>query len=83
MDEKKIKLAIMTASAKTLEYMKKNNPQSKVIMTAENSMRAKELYEEGADYVVIPQQMSGKYLAELVNDNGNITNLMKLRNHEK
>ncbi|OGY58665.1 MAG: hypothetical protein A3H06_02495 [Candidatus Colwellbacteria bacterium RIFCSPLOWO2_12_FULL_44_13] len=66
-----------------LEYMKKNNPQSKVIMTAENSMRAKELYEEGADYVVIPQQMSGKYLAELVNDNGNITNLMKLRNHEK
>ena len=65
-----------------LEYMKKNNPRAKTIMTAKDNINAKELYDEGADYVVIPERLSGKYLAELISDNGDVVNLMKLRNRK-
>ena len=45
---------------------KKRNPETKVFVTAENLTEALELYDTGADYVIIPRMVSGERAVELL-----------------
>lgn len=54
---------------KSLNHAK--NPsqrKAKVVLLAQNSEDAKELYEKGADYVIFPHLVGGMHLAKLVKD---------------
>jgi Trk K+ transport system NAD-binding subunit len=47
-----------------IKSIKKNKP--KAIARAENETDAKELYKEGADYVIIPHLTSGQYIGKTI-----------------
>jgi len=49
-----------------LKALKKLAPNSQVIVTAETLSSAREMYENGADYVFLPRMLSAEYLADLL-----------------
>lgn len=49
-----------------LKALKKLAPASQIIVTAETLASAREMYENGADYVFIPRMLSAEYLADLL-----------------
>ncbi len=51
----------------------------KVITRAESEEEATVLYEQGADYVLLPHFLSGKYLGQIINDKGDLDNLEDFR----
>lgn len=51
----------------------------KVVVRAEGEEEATELYNEGADYVLLPHFLSGKYLGQIINKNGEIEKLEDFR----
>ena len=46
--------------------MKKIAPDAKIIVTAETIQGAKELYQNGADYVYIPRIVLAHYLTDII-----------------
>ena len=70
---KKIKLCISTLSTfddnlLLLKLLKKVNPHIRVVLTAQRIEDAMQLYEKGADYVIIPHYLSGQHVAFLIED---------------
>ena len=66
-------------SAVVLEYVKQNNPAAKVIVNAESDWGGLKLYEEGADYVLLPHFLSGQQLAVLIREDHDFTLLHKMK----
>ncbi len=68
---KDVKLVLSTAKSEEdnlflIEYVKENYPKVKVIVTASHLDEALNLYEMGADYVVVPTISSGDLVSHLV-----------------
>jgi Kef-type K+ transport system membrane component KefB len=55
-----------TDNKKMLEACKKLNPHARVFVTADSIVRAIELYEAGADYVVLPRVLCADKLTEII-----------------
>lgn len=51
---------------KLVRHAKKENKKMKLIMTASTIKVALKLYNEGADYVVLPDHVGGEYMADIV-----------------
>ena len=72
-DFKGVELVISTVpkrahSSILIEYVKDKNPNSIVFVTSEKVESALSLYNEGADYVILPHFLGGEY-ASLLLDN--------------
>lgn len=65
-----------------LQYIKKENPKAIVIVTAENEWEAKELYELGAQYVILPHFIGGLQIAQAIKRDQDFEHLDKLREHD-
>jgi Kef-type K+ transport system membrane component KefB len=55
-----------TDNAKLLETLRKLNPHAKVFVTADSIRRAIDLYQAGADYVVVPRMLAADRLLEVI-----------------
>jgi len=55
-----------TNNLKLLKTLKKIAPVAKIIVTAETINSAREMYNEGADYVFVPRLVTAHYLADVV-----------------
>lgn len=73
----------MRDSLALIEYMKKMNPNGKVIVTAETEWEGGELYRAGADYVLLPHFIGGEQLASLVEKDSTLGMLASLREHDR
>jgi len=56
----------LEANKKLLRYSKKRNQKIIVIMTADHLQQALDLYEAGADYVMLPRLVSGEGVSQLL-----------------
>ncbi len=65
-----------------LNIAKKNKQRTKIILTAENEWQAHELYDEGADYVLIPHFIGGRELASILGEDTSLNNLSALRKRD-
>ncbi len=59
-------ILVGTSNLKIIGLMKKLCPQAKIIVTAESTRKALELYREGADYVLLPNMAAGGQLVPIV-----------------
>ena len=50
--------------------VKRIKSKAKIIVVADRLYQALDLYEAGADYVVVPRVVSGEHLAHLINSRG-------------
>ena len=55
-----------TTSVKLLQQLSAMAPDAKVIMTADFYYTARQLYDDGADFVFLPRLMSARELAAVV-----------------
>ncbi len=55
-----------TDNLKIIKKMRKLCPHAKIIVTAESPARALKMYNEGADYVLLPRIVSAKHLIEVL-----------------
>jgi len=53
------------------------------IVTADDERHARELYKEGADYVLVPHFIGGQELAEIIGGSGGLGRLKKLRQRDQ
>lgn len=53
------------------------------IVTADDGWYAKELYKEGADYVLVPHFIGGQEIAEIIGRSGGLSRLKKLRRRDQ
>ena len=58
---------------------KESNPKITVIATSYEINEALELYEKGADYVIVPHLLGGERAAEIVNNSDNLNRLTLAR----
>jgi Kef-type K+ transport system membrane component KefB len=58
------------------------NPRVKVIVTAETEVEALELYEHGADYVLLPHFIGGLQLAKTIEEDSTLRSLARLREQD-
>jgi Kef-type K+ transport system membrane component KefB/voltage-gated potassium channel Kch len=65
-----------------LNITKMHNKKTKLILTAETDWQAKELYKEGADYVLVPHFIGGRELAELISKDVNLSGLHELKKRD-
>lgn len=68
---RKLKVIISTVpnendNAFLLNYVKKVNPNIKVLVTALHPHQAKDLYKKGADYVIVPTILSGEKVSGII-----------------
>jgi len=70
-----------TDSGRLLAALRKINPHARIILTAESVRRALELYEAGADYVVVPRLMAAEYLQQVI-ERAEAGDLQELRAQE-
>jgi len=59
-------ILVGTNNLKIIGLMKKLCPQAKIIVTAESPGAALKLYQEGADYVLLPNMVAGRHLVAIV-----------------
>lgn len=55
-----------TSNLKLLKQLQKLAPQARVIVTAETIESAREMYREGAEYVIVPRLVNAHYLADVL-----------------
>lgn len=55
-----------TTPSRMLQMLKSINPKAKIVLTAETIEGARELYEEGAHYVILNRILSARYLADRI-----------------
>jgi Kef-type K+ transport system membrane component KefB len=60
------KILVGTDNLKLIKLIKSICPHAKIIVTAESSDRALQMYEEGADYVLLPHILAATNLVETV-----------------
>ncbi|MBI2901903.1 MAG: cation:proton antiporter [Planctomycetes bacterium] len=51
-----------------LRMLRELNPEAKILMTTDRLATARELYELGADYVILPRWLSAERLAQVIKD---------------
>ena len=59
-------LLVGTDNLRLIRRMKKIAPKARIIVTAESPSRALALYEAGADYVYLPNQLAARHLLAVV-----------------
>lgn len=59
-------ILVGTTNLKLMQMIKKNAPRARIIVTAESPSRALALYEGGADYVYLPNQLAAQHLLAVV-----------------
>ena len=64
------------------QEIKKRNPKAKVVLTAEDEWSARELYREGADYVLLPHLIGGQELARVIGENHDFSGLKELKKRD-
>lgn len=69
-------------SLNILECVKNSNPKAKVILTGETEDDALRLYENGADYVLLPHFIGGLQLAKTIEENGVTQALQKMKHQD-
>ena len=69
-------------SMSVLEFMKKTNPNAKVMLTGETEFDAINLYDEGADYVLLPHFIGGLQLANMIFEDSTLDILDIMRNKD-
>ena len=57
-----------TSNQRLMKQIRRHYPNAKVVVTAESTPKALELYSEGADYVFIPRLESARDLARIIED---------------
>jgi voltage-gated potassium channel Kch len=71
-------ILVGTDNLKIVRQMKEICPHAKIIVTAESTDRALKMYNEGADYVIVPRVLAAKKIASMVkmmlNDTESATN---------
>ena len=72
-DIKKLKLVVCTMpgydeNLRVLHKIKKENMNTRVIVTGQRISETEELYKKGADYVVMPKVMAGQELVKMIHD---------------
>jgi len=65
-----------------LEFTRKRNPNARIILTAENEYESLDLYEAGADYVLLPHFIGGLQLARLLEGDRSLESLGRLREQD-
>ncbi len=65
-----------------LSSVRSHDSAAKVILTADSEREARELYNEGADYVILPHFLGGKELIDIVGKDGVFTDLKKLKQRD-
>lgn len=70
-----------TTNRKLLEVLRRLNPRAKIIVTADSPQRALELYEAGADYVLVPRVLSANHLLQII-ESAEVGDLPGLREFE-
>ena len=69
-------------NATLIEYLKKHNLECKAILTAESEHEAEDLYDLGADYVLLPHFIGGVEVAEIIAKDRDLANLDSLRERD-
>ena len=69
----KVKIVISTVPNEIdneflIEYVKAKNPKTKVFVTSNHTQQALNLYELGADYVILPHIIGGKKVSGFLVD---------------
>ncbi len=62
-----------------IEKIKDQNKNIKIIIRAETEDGARRLYDQGADYVLLANQITGQYLGKIINPDFDFTGLERLR----
>ncbi len=62
-----------------IRRFKRKNVGTKIIVRAEEKREALELYDEGADYVLLPHFVSGQYLGSIIDPEFKLDRLKELR----
>lgn len=65
-----------------LEVIRHLNGKAKIILTADNEREAYELYNEGADYVILPHFLGGRELVDILNKDHNFVSLKELKERD-
>jgi len=68
-------ILVGTDNIKIIKHIKEICPHAKIIVTAESTVSALAMYEQGADYVFIPRILAAQNVIEIVN--------MMMRTHEE
>jgi len=73
LDLENVKMIISTVPHETdneflIEYVKSKNPKIKVFVTSNHTINALDLYEAGADYVILPHVIGGKQVVGFLTD---------------
>jgi Trk K+ transport system NAD-binding subunit len=61
-------ILVGTDNLKIIKLVKHLCPEAKIILTAESSAAALKMYQEGADYVLLPNMLAGSHLVPIVED---------------
>lgn len=69
-------------SLNVLDFVKRNNPKTKVVLTGETEDDALRLYEHGADYVLLPHFIGGLQLAKTLEESSGITRALQKMKHQ-
>lgn len=69
-------------SLSVLKFMKRTNPDAKVMLTGETELDAVNLYDEGADYVLLPHFIGGLQLANMILEDSTLDILDIMRNKD-
>jgi len=62
-----------------LGAVRRSNSKAKIILTSESETDALELYDKGADYVILPHFLGGRELVEIIDRDHSFTSLSKLK----
>lgn len=65
------------------KLVERHNRNATLILTADNGWQARELYKEGADYVLIPHFIGGQEIAEVIGGGDALARLKKLRQRDQ
>ncbi|MBI2013208.1 MAG: NAD-binding protein, partial [Candidatus Colwellbacteria bacterium] len=65
-----------------IQEVKRRGGGAKVILTAEDEWSARELYKEGADYVILPRFLGGQELAKIISQDHSFSSLKELKKRD-
>ncbi|MCL4406367.1 MAG: cation:proton antiporter [Patescibacteria group bacterium] len=83
----KARLVISTApsfedNVVILETARRDNPRTRVILRAESDLDARDLYDLGADYVLLPYFLGGEYLGRMLEDDKSCRRLAAVKKRD-
>lgn len=70
------------AALHLLRMLKRMRARAKVVLTAQNEHDAALYYREGADYVILPQFMSGRHMAHVIEKDKTLRSLASMRKRD-